>query len=77
MLCLNWDYMSIFTILGNNLCDQFEMEKMVCPPKLRGELFTTTAIDSIDHNPVLQLRRTLSMRLAYSYSSIPDMELVE
>ena len=39
------------TILGNNLCHQFEMEKTVCPPKLKGKLFTTAAIDNIDHNP--------------------------
>lgn len=26
------------------------MEKIVCPPKLRGGLFTTAAIDNIDHN---------------------------
>ena len=33
------------------LCKQFEMEKVVCSPKLRLELFTTAAIDNIDHNP--------------------------
>jgi len=43
--------MNISTILGNNLCHQFEIEKTVCPPKLKGKLFTTAAIDNIDHNP--------------------------
>ena len=51
-LSISYDrVMSISTILGNNLCHQFEMEKTVCPPKLKGELFTTAAIDNIDHNP--------------------------
>ena len=27
------------------------MEKTVCPPKFKGKLFTTAAIDNIDHNP--------------------------
>ena len=51
-LCISYDrVMSISTILGNNLCHHFEMEKSVCPPKLKGKLFTTAAIDNIDHNP--------------------------
>ena len=51
-LCISYDrVMSISTSLGNNLCHQFEMEKTVCPPKLKGNLFTTAAIDNIDHNP--------------------------
>lgn len=27
------------------------MEKVVCPPQLRGGVFTTAAVDNIDHNP--------------------------
>lgn len=51
-LSISYDrVMSISTILGNNLCHQFEMENTVCPPKLKGKLFTTAAIDNIDHNP--------------------------
>ncbi len=50
-LCISYDrVMSISTLLGNNLCHKFEMEKSVCPPKLKGKLFTTAAIDNIDHN---------------------------
>lgn len=51
-LCISYDrVMNISTSLGNNLCHHFEMEKAVCPPKLKGQLFTTAAIDNIDHNP--------------------------
>ena len=51
-LCISYDrVMNISTILGNNLCRHFEMEKNVCPPKLKAKLFTTAAIDNIDYNP--------------------------
>ena len=51
-LCISYDrVMSVSTSLGNNLCHHFEVEKAVCPPKLKGKLFTTAAIDNIDHNP--------------------------
>ena len=51
-LCISYDrLMSISTLLGNNLCHQFEMEKAVCPPKLKKTVLTTAAIDNVDHNP--------------------------
>ena len=51
-LCISYDrVLSISTILGNNLCRQFEIEKTVCPPMLRKNLFTNAAIDNIYHNP--------------------------
>lgn len=37
--------------MGNRVCKQFHREQVVCPPKLRGEVFTTAAVDNIDHNP--------------------------
>ena len=50
-LCISCDHvLSISTILGNNLCCQFEIEKNVCPPTLRKKLFTNAAIDNLDHN---------------------------
>ncbi|PIK54727.1 hypothetical protein BSL78_08373 [Apostichopus japonicus] len=39
------------TQLGNNVCQQFHREQVVCPSKMRGEVFTTAAVDNIDHNP--------------------------
>ena len=51
-LCTFYNHvMSISTSLGNNYRHYFEMEKAVCPPKLKGELFTTASIDNIDYNP--------------------------
>ena len=37
--------------MANSACEQFKNEDVVCPLKLRGGLFTTAAIDNIDHNP--------------------------
>ena len=51
-LSISYDrLLNISAVMCNTLCKQFEMEKVVCPPKLRLELFTTAAIDNIDHNP--------------------------
>ncbi len=43
--------MTISTILNNNLCLQYETEKVMCPPKLKINFFTNAALDNIDHNP--------------------------
>ena len=43
--------MAISTSIANSACERFKDEDVVCPLKLRGGLFTTAAIDNIDHNP--------------------------
>ena len=51
-LCISYDrVMDISTDLANSVTAQFEKEGVVCPPKLRKDVFTTAAIDNIDHNP--------------------------
>ena len=37
--------------MGNSVCQLYQMEQVVCPPTLRGKVFTTAAVDNIDHNP--------------------------
>ena len=37
--------------MGNSACQQLHREQVVCPPKMRSNVFTTSAIDNIDHNP--------------------------
>ena len=39
------------TQLGNGVCTQFESDGVTCLTKLRSNVFTTFAIDNIDHNP--------------------------
>ena len=37
--------------MGNSACQQFHREQVVCSPKIRSNVFTTSAIENIDHNP--------------------------
>ena len=51
-LCISYDWvMVISTDLANSVTAQFEQDGVVCPPKLRNDVFTTAGIDNIDHNP--------------------------
>jgi len=51
-LCISYDrVLDISTELGNKICHHYEVEKAVCPPQLKGGLFTTAAVDNIGHNP--------------------------
>ena len=36
--------------MGNQVCEQFHTDHVVCPPRLRGSVFTTSAVDNIDYN---------------------------
>jgi len=40
--------------LGSSVCAQFNSEQVVCPPKLRGNVFTTAAVDNIFQHPTLE-----------------------
>ena len=45
-LSISYDrVLQISTDVGNSVCDQFEKDQLVCPPKLRGGLFTTGAAE--------------------------------
>ena len=51
-LCISYDrVLDISTALGNTVCHNYEMQAAVCPPNLKAGLFSTSAIDNIDHNP--------------------------
>ena len=51
-LSISYDrVLSISTEMGNKICDRYERDNAVCPPNLRAGLFTTAAVDNIDHNP--------------------------
>ena len=43
--------LAISTDLGNEVCHRYTEESAVCPSNLRLHLFTTVAVDNIDHNP--------------------------
>ena len=51
-LCISYDRLStLSTYLGNSVIDQCDKDGLVCPSSLRCNLFTTQAVDNIDHNP--------------------------
>ena len=39
------------TDMGNTVCKMYELENVVCSPTMRVNLFTTAAVDNINHNP--------------------------
>ena len=43
--------LEISSELASKACSQFQRDGVVCPMKLRSGLFTTAAVDNIDHNP--------------------------
>ena len=50
-LCISYHrLMKLTADMANGVCNKFREEQIVCPSKLRKELFTTMAMDNIDHN---------------------------
>lgn len=51
-LSISYDgVMEISTSIGNCVCEQYHRDQVVCPPNVRQGLFTTAAVDNMDHNP--------------------------
>jgi hypothetical protein len=50
-LCVSYDrLLQLLTDIVNGVCQCFKEEDVVCPARLRLELFTTAVVDSIDHS---------------------------
>ena len=50
-LCVSYDrVLEISAQLGDAAVSRYEEEGVVCPPVLRKIIFTTAAMDNIDHN---------------------------
>ena len=51
-LCISYkQVLSISTELFDEICYHYERKKDACLPELKGNLFTSTAVDNFDHNP--------------------------
>jgi hypothetical protein len=51
-MCVSYDrLLQVTADMASGICTQFEADKVVCPPNMRHGLFTTGAIDNVDHNP--------------------------
>ena len=68
--------LNISTELGNKVCHHYETKGVVCPPELKCGLFTTAAIDNIDHDPK-QAHMTYFTGLAYHSSSTQLIRLLD
>ena len=43
--------LEISTSLANSVCKHYDDQNLVCPVSLEKGIFTTSAVDNIDHNP--------------------------
>ena len=51
-LCVSYDrLLQISASMANGVRDCFDVGSGICPPPLGAQLFTTAAVDNIDHNP--------------------------
>ena len=51
-LCISYDrLLQIMADMANGICKRFDAEQIVCPAQMRQGVFTTCAVDNIDHNP--------------------------
>lgn len=51
-VCITYDrVLSLSAEMGNRVCNLYRDENEVCPPMMRGNVFTTAAVDNVDHNP--------------------------
>ena len=51
-MCISYDrLLTISTDTTNIVIDRYDRDGVVCPSKLRDGIFTTAAVDNIDHNP--------------------------
>lgn len=58
-LSVSYDYvLGLSADLGNTAISHFKIIKTVCPPKLNIGVFTTSALDNINHDPTLSSKRT-------------------
>ena len=66
--------LSISTELANNVVGCYVSEGVLCPFKLRGDVFTTTAVDNIDHNPSATTSKDSFHSTAISLAQHPTTE---
>ena len=51
-VCVSYNHvLELSTTLANNILSHYNSTNIVCPPALKGGVFTTAALDNIEHNP--------------------------
>ena len=60
--------------MGNSECALYEEEKVVCPPQMRNNIFTTGSVKNIDHNPSAGTAKDSFYGTAVCLTQHPDRE---
>ena len=77
-LCVSYDKLLRMTSdIAKGVCHRFGVEDVVCPPKLRHGLFTTGAVDNIDHNPSSATAKHSFHRTGISLIQHPSSHMAE
>ena len=52
-ICVSYDrLLEVIPDISDGVCEQFAIDGVVCPPKLRTGVFSTAAVDNLDQNPI-------------------------
>lgn len=74
-LCISYDrMMSISTQMANRVCALYERDHVVCPPSLKNDVFTSGAVDNIDHNPTARTAQDSFHGTAITLMQFPTTE---
>ena len=51
-MCISYDrLLNLTSDISNTICEQYRVDGIVCPPKLRCGVHTSAAVDNLDYNP--------------------------
>ena len=63
--------------MGNSVCQLYHIEQVVCPPTLRSNVFTTAAVDNIDHNPSATIAKNSFHGTGYRFCNTQRVQMRE
>ena len=50
-MCISYDrLLNLTSDISNTVCEQYRVDRFVCPPKLHCGVHTSAALDSLDYN---------------------------
>ena len=67
--------LSCLNDLASGVCDRFDLDAAVCPLNFRSGVFTTSAVDNLDHNPSSTSAHTSFHGTAISLHQHPDQDM--
>ena len=74
-ICISYNrVLEVSALLGESVVNQYVTDGVVCPPILRKGLFTTSAMDNIDHNPTATTASTSFLGTSISMFQHPTLD---